>query len=210
MLKKRIIIFIISFLLIFSLVPIFNSTGENKNSPVDFYSEQTNNKHETDYVEEENFEELNIEKKSLNTKIKSKRNVKDISNNYKKIEIGDTVEILTAIDILGEEEYYILAKLLYAEAGSMSWEGQVYVCSATLNLGDLLDRSIWSMAHDVNVMAVAPYVDYKYPMDMQYDVIEYVVCGGGRVEEICYFRTSYYHSFGTPVCSIENVYFSKP
>ena len=34
MLKKRIIIFIISFLLIFSLVPIFNSTGENKNSPV--------------------------------------------------------------------------------------------------------------------------------------------------------------------------------
>ena len=86
MLKKRIIIFIISFLLIFSLVPIFNSTGENKNSPVDFYSEQTNIKQETDYVEEENFEELNIEKKSLNTKIKSERTVKDISNNYNFLE----------------------------------------------------------------------------------------------------------------------------
>lgn len=105
-----------------------------------------------------------------------------------------------------EEE--ILAKLLYCEAGSMGWQGQVYVCSAILNLRDYSGRSIWNMAHDVNTFAVAGYVDYAMPLSTQYEVISYVL-NGGRVPEIKYFRTDYYHSFGTPVCNVENVYFSK-
>lgn len=117
---------------------------------------------------------------------------------------------LTAIEILGEEEYHILAKLLYAEAGGMTWEGQVYTCSAALNLSNYSNRSIWNMAHDINTMSVAPYVDNVIPNVTQYEVIEYVVCDGGRVPEICYWRTGEYHSFGTPVCCVDGHYFSKP
>ena len=138
------------------------------------------------------------------------------------IELQDEVEGLhayvTELKVVEEEEEAepvvfeeteILAKLLYREAGSMGYEGQRYVCSAILNLSDYTGRSIWELAHDINTMSVAPIVDTAVPTETQYQVIEDVL-NGARVEEICYFRTSYYHSFGTPVCNIENVYFSKP
>lgn len=115
----------------------------------------------------------------------------------------------TAIDILGEKEYYILAQLLWHEAGIMGWEGKVWVCSAILNLGEHSNMSIWSMAHKGNMFSVAPYVDTGTPSAECFEVIEYVVAGGNKIEEVKYFRTGYYHNFGTPITKIENVYFSK-
>lgn len=106
-------------------------------------------------------------------------------------------------------EVEILAKLLYCEAGNMTWEGQVYTCSAILNMSEYYGESINSLAHKLNVYAVAPYVDGAQPKEMQYEVIDYVL-KGGRIPEICYFRTDYYHSFGTPVCEVDGHYFSKP
>lgn len=108
---------------------------------------------------------------------------------------------------LADEERDFLAKLLYAEAGSMTWEGQVYTCSAILNLCDSRDISIFEGGHNEGMFSVAPYVDFVEPMQMQYDVIEYV-CNGGRIADIKYFQCGWYHNFGTPVCNIENVYFS--
>ena len=105
-------------------------------------------------------------------------------------------------------EYDFLAKLLYAEAGSMCWEGQVYVCSAILNLCEDRGLTIEEAGHNENMFSVAPYVDFVEPMQMQYDVIDYVL-NGGRIADIKYFQCGWYHSFGTPVCYIENVYFSK-
>ena len=114
----------------------------------------------------------------------------------------------TSTPVTVDSEQDILAKLLYCEAGSMGWQGQVYVCSAILNLRDYSGRSIWNMAHDYNTFAVAGYVDSASPTSTQYEVISYVL-NGGRIPDIKYFRTNYYHSFGTPVCNVENVYFSK-
>lgn len=108
-----------------------------------------------------------------------------------------------------ENEIEILAKLLFCEAGAASWDCQVYVCSAILNLSEYTGRSIWDIAHDINTMAVAPYVDYASPLPTQYNIIEYVM-GEGKIEGVMFFRTSYYHPFGTPICSIDNVYFSSP
>jgi hypothetical protein len=107
-----------------------------------------------------------------------------------------------------EFDIEFLAKLLYCEAGSMDWTGQVYVCSAILNFCDVEDVDLWTAGHTTRMFAVAPYVDGAVPLEMQYEVIEYVL-GGGRVIGVNYFRTNHYHYFGTPVCKIENVYFSK-
>ena len=109
----------------------------------------------------------------------------------------------------GGEEFdkEFLAKLLYCEAGATSWECQVYTCSAILNLCDLQVRSLWNIGHDKNVFSVAPYVDDAEPTQISYDVVDYVL-EGGRVEEICYFRNKYYHTFGTPVCEVGGHYFS--
>lgn len=101
-----------------------------------------------------------------------------------------------------------LAKLLYAEAGTMDWWGKVYTCSAILNLCDKEGRDLWEAGHDKNCFAVAPYVDTVTPTEEIYDVIKYVL-DGGRIGDICYFRTSYYHHFGTPVCQVGAHYFSK-
>lgn len=106
-----------------------------------------------------------------------------------------------------EPEEDILAKLLYREAGGMGREGKIYVCSAILNLRDATGKSIWTMAHDYNMFSVFN-VDGANPDSSIYEVIDYVV-NGGRISDIKYFRTDYYHDFGTPVCRIENVYFSK-
>lgn len=146
-----------------------------------------------------------------------------------KIEIetlaAQNVELVKSIEELYETEYKktlqstdkniecdeieILAKLLYCEAGSMSWDAQVYTCSAILNMSEYYEESINSLAHKPNVYSVAPYVDGAQPKEMQYEVIDYVL-NGGRIPEICYFRTDYYHSFGTPVCEVGGHYFSKP
>lgn len=114
----------------------------------------------------------------------------------------------TAIEVLGEKEYMILAKLLHSEANIMSWEGQVMICSAILNFCEDRNATIWDCAHIERIFAVAPLVDSAEPTQTNYDVIEYVVCGGGRNVIVLYFRTDHYHDFGTPYCVIDGVYFS--
>lgn len=116
-------------------------------------------------------------------------------------------ELKTKIIHFKEED--ILAKLLYCEAGNQSWEGQVYTCSAILNFCDRNNVSIWDAAHNQNYFEPAPFVDDAEPTSVQYEVIYYVL-NGGRIPEICWFRTDYYHDFGTPVCKVGDHYFSKP
>lgn len=102
-----------------------------------------------------------------------------------------------------------LAKLLFAEAAISSRLGQIYTCSAILNFCDYENISLWKAGHDVGCFAVAPYVDEMEPTEEIYEVIEYVL-NGGRIADICYFRTKRYHSFGSPICQIDGHYFSKP
>ena len=101
----------------------------------------------------------------------------------------------------------LLAKLLYCEGGSMSEQGQIYVCSAILNFLDAEGVDLYTAAHNPNMFAVAGYVDSATPSDYQYNIINRVL-NGERVADVKYFQVGNYHSFGTPVCSIDNVYFS--
>lgn len=116
-------------------------------------------------------------------------------------------ELKTKIVYFEEEE--ILAKLLWCEARNQSWEGQVYTCSAILNYCERNNTSIWDAAHNINAFEPAPYVDDAKPTAMQYEVIYYVL-NGGRIPDICWFRTGHYHNFGTPVAKVGDHYFSKP
>lgn len=116
-------------------------------------------------------------------------------------------ELQTKIVYFEEEE--ILAKLLYCEARNQSWEGQVYTCSAILNFCDRNNISIWDAAHNRNYFEPAPFVDDAKPTSVQYEVIYYVL-NGGRIPDICWFRTGHYHDFGTPVTKVGDHYFSKP
>lgn len=118
------------------------------------------------------------------------------------------VEECVTVNYSYNSEREILAKLLYCESGSTSWDCQVYTCSAILNLSDYTGRSISNMASDKKTFSVAPWVWSAKPTQTQYDVIDYVL-SGGRISDVKYFRTDFYHKFGTPVTNIDNVYFSK-
>ena len=61
----------------------------------------------------------------------------------------------------------------------------------------------------MNSFEPAPYVDDAEPTAMQYEVIYYVL-NGGKIPDICWFRTGHYHDFGTPVAKVGDHYFSKP
>lgn len=161
---------------------------------------------------EKRIEMLEVENACLKRQVEQQRDfIIELQNEVEglRADVTELKVIEEEVEPVVFEETEILAKLLYREAGSMGYEGQHYVCSAILNLSDYTGRSVWDLAHDINIMAVAPIVDSAIPNETQYQVIEDVL-NGARIEEICYFRTSYYHSFGTPVCNIENVYFSKP
>ena len=132
---------------------------------------------------------------------------KDI-NWYGEYRTYATGEITT--QVAGESvNVEFLAKLLFAEAAISSRLGQIYTCSAILNFCDYENISLWEAGHDVGCFAVAPYVDEMEPTEEIYEVIEYVL-NGGRIADICYFRTKRYHSFGSPICQIDGQYFSKP
>lgn len=100
-----------------------------------------------------------------------------------------------------------LAKLLYCEAGSMTKLGKIYTCSAILNFCDEYNLSVWRAGHSKSCFKVAPYADDAKPTAEEYEVIDHVL-NGGRIGEICHFRTKRYHKFGTPICEIDGHYFS--
>lgn len=117
-----------------------------------------------------------------------------------------TGEITTEI-CGGEVDRDFLAKMVYAESGGEDWWCQVYTCSAILNHCEVSNMTLWKCGHDRDHFAVASYVDGVVPSEMNYDVVDYVL-SGGRIEDICYFRTKRYHGFGEPMCKVGAHYFS--
>lgn len=105
------------------------------------------------------------------------------------------------------ESIDLLAHLLAWEAGTLNFEGQVWTCSAILNV--CIDRKVdlWTAAHNYEIFRVAPYVDNDVDTTMQYQVIEEVL-NGWREWSVTSFRTKHYHTFGIPVCEVDGHWFS--
>lgn len=101
----------------------------------------------------------------------------------------------------------MLAKLLCCEAGAnSSWSLQVWTLSAILNNLDRTNTSLWEAAHNKNQYSVAPWVDSAEPSALNYKAIEFVLAGN-RIAKINCFRTRHYHSFGTPIASVDDEHY---
>lgn len=105
------------------------------------------------------------------------------------------------------EQRELLAKMLYCEAGGEGWDCQVATCSAIINFIENYGGD-FSVLDNANKFSPAPYYRYKTPTKTNYQVLDYVL-SGHLIANIKYFRIHYYHSFGTPMFAIDNVYFSK-
>lgn len=114
--------------------------------------------------------------------------------------------------VLTPHEKDMLTRSLYREAGATSFMCQVYVCSATLNLwkSNYSYMSLGQMLTTYNIFSTAYTLSSvtKSEKACVSKAVDYVL-NGGKVEGVKYFRTCYYHGFGTPVTNIDNVYFSR-
>lgn len=151
-------------------------------------------------TEEEVTENENVTEEDV-TEVEPIINANHYSCNLSEIYYTSPIRTYTA------EQKELIAKMLYCESGSTSWDCQVATCSAIINLIDHYDGD-FSILDKSNVFSPAYFYRSVTPLQTQYDVLEYVL-SDHLIADIKYFRTSYYHSFGTPMFAIDNVHFSK-
>ena len=107
---------------------------------------------------------------------------------------------------ISEYELDLLARTIYQEAGICGEHCQWLVGSTVLNLAD--ERGgIEAVVFDYNTFNVAYVLYNATPSDLSYSVARRVLAGD-RDYSVKAFRTDYYHNFGTPYTSVDNVYFS--
>lgn len=103
-------------------------------------------------------------------------------------------------------EYDLLARTIYQESGICSEYCQWLVGSTVLNLAEV-NGGIENTVTNYNLFNVA-YILYKdTPSDLSYAVARRLI-SGDRDYNVMAFRDSYYHNFGTPYTSVDNMYFS--
>ena len=108
------------------------------------------------------------------------------------------------------EERELLARIIYLEAGSVSYECQLYVGSVILNRldigywGDTLEEVIYSPYQ----FSPAEYIEYTTPLEEQYEVVAQLEKEGSALPPyVLYFRAWYDFDWAIPYLNIDDVYF---
>ena len=138
-------------------------------------------------TEKTHIEEVNVEKSEDNQE-QAAIEIDNVSNNASDYDLD------------------LLSRTIYQEAGICGEYCQWLVGSTVLNLADSYG-SIEAVVFDYNTFNVAYSLYNATPSDLSYSVANRLL-SGDRDYSVKAFRTDYYHSFGTPYTSVDNVYFS--
>lgn len=101
----------------------------------------------------------------------------------------------------------LLARIIYFESGSCSEYCQWLVGSTAMNLADEYG-SLETVAFNYDIFNVANILYTDTPSSLSYSVATRII-NGDRDINVRAFRTDYYHSFGSPYTSVDNVYFNS-
>lgn len=123
---------------------------------------------------------------------------------------GNTSESTTDIKIkLTADERRDTAALLYLEGGATSRACQKMITEVIFNQWKLRGGSLTDTLFAPSLFTVAHRIKSTAPKDLQYEIVDEVCRDGVSIpSDILYFRSNYYHSFGTPYTKIGNIYFS--
>ena len=105
-----------------------------------------------------------------------------------------------------EDDVDLIARTVYLESGGCGEYCQWLTASTILNLAESRG-GVANVVYDYNTFNVADMIDYCSPSDLSYSVAERVI-SGDRDYNVKAFRADYYHDFGSPYTSADNVYFS--
>jgi chemotaxis protein histidine kinase CheA len=111
---------------------------------------------------------------------------------------------------LSDKEIYMLAQLIYLEAGNCSYKCQCAVGSVAINLMLANGSSLSSVAHNKNMFSVASRVDSTKPSDTALKAARQIATSGTTVpRSVKCFRNNHYFSWAKPYMNIDNVYFGS-
>lgn len=133
--------------------------------------------------------------------------------------VTDTLNIEEVINLpvkaemeynISNEEFELLCKCVEAEAGDQGYLGKVYVTDCILNRCDTWDKTVTEIIyqkHQFEVVSNNRINKVKVTEETKKAVSDEI---RSRTRyDILHFRMDYYHSFGTPVFSYKDHYFSK-
>ena len=104
------------------------------------------------------------------------------------------------------DDIEIIATIVAAEAGNQEMVGKVAVAMVVLNRASIWNKSIYAVATQKNQFAY-PY--YGKVSDDCYKAVDIAIKNRSLFpENMVYFRTKHYHSFGEPYMQIGDHYFS--
>lgn len=107
-----------------------------------------------------------------------------------------------------DEEYNLLLRVCMSECGGKYGEpldGKIAVVETILNRSDIFDMSIEEVVYQPNQYSVA---DNGEPDETVIEAVDIALSSNTYPDDMIYFRTNRYHSFGTPYKKIGSHYFS--
>lgn len=129
-------------------------------------------------------------------------------------------EIIETIDITEEqtedicsyyvtdEEYNLLLRVCMSECGGKygePLEGKIAVVETILNRSDIFGMSIEEVVYEPNQYSTS---DNGEPDETVREAVDIALSSNTYPDDMIYFRSGYYHSFGEPYQQIGNHYFS--
>lgn len=107
-----------------------------------------------------------------------------------------------------EKEYNLLLRVCMSECGGKNGEpleGKIAVVETILNRSEIYGKTIEEVVYDPNQYSVA---DNGEPDETVRKAVDIALISNTYPDDMIYFRSGYYHSFGTPYRQIGNHYFS--
>lgn len=113
---------------------------------------------------------------------------------------------------LTDEEIELLAKLIYLEAGTESYECKAAVGSVVLNRMTTSDKSLKEVVYEPKQFTPAYKIEETIVSNEYISIVEDLICNGPILPEyVTFFRADHYFNWGDRYCNykqIDNVYFS--
>lgn len=133
-----------------------------------------------------------------------------VNSNIQRMELASGIEIQIeeTEEIITEHEYNLLLRVCMSECGGKHGEpleGKVAVVETILNRCEIYDKTIEEVVYDPNQYSVA---DNGEPDETVRKAVDIALISNTYPDDMIYFRSGYYHSFGTPYRQIGNHYFS--
>lgn len=107
-----------------------------------------------------------------------------------------------------DKEYDLLLRVCMSECGGKYGEpldGKIAVVETILNRSEIYGKTIEEVVYDQNQYSVA---DNGEPDETVRKAVDIALISNTYPDDMIYFRSGYYHSFGTPYRKIGNHYFS--